>query len=185
VPPSANIAPAPPPKVIARYPYHKNLTFAKGKRDQAARFFQEGARAHADKQLLTAIAAYKRAIALDPSYFEAYYNLGLAASENRDLPLALAINEEASALNPDSVDARYNFALSLRDAHYYVDAAFELRELLGRAPDEVRAHFALANIYSQFLDEPKLAQQHYIRVLELSPNHREAQDIREWLATQR
>jgi tetratricopeptide (TPR) repeat protein len=185
VPATPTVAPAPPPRVIARYPYRKNLTFAKGKHDEAGRFFQEGAQAQAEKNLPGAIAAYKRAIALDPSFFNAYYNLGLAALESKDLPLALATDEEAVALNPDSVDARYNFALALRDAHYYIDAAFELREILGRSPDDVRVHLALGNLYAQYLDEPKLAQQHYARVLELNPNHREAQVIREWLASQR
>jgi len=185
VPATPTVAPTPPPKVIARYPYRKNLTFNKGKRDQAERYFAEGAQAQTEKNLPGAIAAYKRAIALDPSFFNSYYNLGLAAAESRDLPLALATNEEAVALNPDSIDARYNFALTLRDAHYYTDSAFELREILGRAPDDVRAHLALGNLYSQYLDEPKLAQQHYNRVLELNPNHREAQVIREWLANAR
>jgi hypothetical protein len=46
----------------------------------------------------------------------------------------------------------------------------------------VKAHFALANIYAQFLEEPSRASEEYTKVLELSPNHPQAAAIRQWLA---
>jgi tetratricopeptide (TPR) repeat protein len=171
-----------PAKVIARYPYRKDLNFPPGKHDQAQRYFVEGARAHAEKLLPQAISAYQKAIALDPRYFDAYYNLALAAFQSSNLPLALSTGEAAIALNPESVDARYNFALALRDAHYYTDAALELSEVTRRKPEMVKAHFALANIYAQFLEEPSRASDEYAKVLELSPNHPQAAAIRQWLA---
>ena len=135
-----------------------------------------------EKRFGAAIDLYRQAISKDPSYFQAYYNLGIVAYMLKDLPLALGANEQAVQLKPGSVDARYNFALTLRDANYPMDAANELRELLVDSPDEVRAHFMLANLYSQKLNQPFLARRHYQKVLELEPRHREATNIRYWLA---
>ena len=101
------------------------------------------------------------------------------------MPLALAAGEEAVALKPSSIDARYNFALVLRDANYFPDATDQLRELLVDSPDEVRAHYMLANLYAQQLDEPSLAARHYQKVLDADPKHPEASRIRYWLASHR
>lgn len=57
---STNLPIADPPKVIARYAYRKNLSFAKGNHEAAEKFFQEGAAAQAEKRYPAAIAAYKK-----------------------------------------------------------------------------------------------------------------------------
>ena len=172
-----------PPRVIARYQYRKPVPLKAGNRAAAQKLFQAGTEAHQRKRLQEALEAYQNATALDPSFYDAHYNLGIAAYQSRNLPLALSANEMALAAKPSSKDARYNFALTLREAGYPADAANELRALLGGDPDEVRAHFALANIYAQKLDQPVLARKHYLAVLELNPGHREAPSIRHWLAS--
>ncbi len=126
--------------------------------------------------------AYQNATSVDPSFYDAHYNLGLAAYQTRNLPLALAANELAVTAKPTSKDARYNFALSLREADYPADAANELRRLVTEHPEEARAHFTLANLYAQQLDQPALARKHYLTVLQLNSNHPEAGSIRHWLA---
>jgi tetratricopeptide (TPR) repeat protein len=192
IPPSeqSQLAPrvAPPPvrpPPIARYEYGKNLNLSKGNRAQAQKLFTQAASLHQQRRLPEAIALYRQALNADPSYFEVCFNLGLAAFQNKDLPLALSANEQAVALRPNSVDARYNFAFTLREARYYVDAANELRELLNRSPNDSRAHLALANLYSQQLDEPALARTHYQRFLELSPNHPDGPAVRNLLMLSR
>ena len=90
---------------------------------------------------------------LDPSLFEAHYNLGLAATEAGNLPLALSAYEAALTLQPSSLDARYNFALVLKQANYPTDAATELEKLLATYPNETCAHLALANLYAQQLHQ--------------------------------
>lgn len=171
-----------PPRVIARYQYRRPAPLKAGNRAAAEKVFQMGAQAHQRKRLDEAMAAYQNATSLDPSFFDAHYNLGLAAYQTRNLPLALSANELALAAKPKSKDARYNFALALREAGYPADAANELRTLVAEYPDEVRAHFTLANLYAQQLDQPALARKHYLAVLESSPNHPEAGSIRHWLA---
>ena len=171
-----------PPRVIARYQYRKSAPIKAGNRAAAQKIFQQGAEAHQRRRLAEAMEAYQNATLVDPSFYDAHYNLGIAAYQSKNLPLALSANETALAVQPKSKEARYNFALTLRDANYPADAANELRTLVEEHPDEVRAHFALANIYAQQLDQPALARRHYLAVLELSPKHSDAGLIRQWLA---
>ncbi len=184
--PAAQAAPVREPvRPVARYEYRKDLQLGKGDRARAQKPFAQANLSFQQGRLEDAIALYRQAIAADPGYFEAHYNLGLAAYQAKDLLLALSANEEAVALKPSSVDARYNFAITLREARYYTDAAHELRQLLSDSPNEARAHLALANIYSQQLDEPALARTHYQRFLDLAPNHPEAPTVRDWLVSRR
>lgn len=185
VPNPAEEVERPPRPAGPRYPYRRNLAFPAGNRAEAERAFYQATEAHQQRRLAAAIELYQQAIALDPSYFEAHYNLGLAAHQSRDLPLALGASEEAVALRGSAPNARYNFAIVLRDANYFDDAARELNEVLTATPDDARAHLAAANIYAEQLDQPALATRHYRRVLELEPNHPEAVRIRAWLAGQR
>lgn len=171
-----------PPRVIARYQYRRQVPLKAGNRASAEKVFQMGAQAHQRRRLDEAMEAYQNATLIDPSFYDAHYNLGLAAYQSRNLPLALSANEMALAAQPKSKDARYNFALALREAGYPADSANELRTLVTDHPDEARAHFTLANLYAQQLDQPALARKHYLAVLELSPNHSEAGSIRLWLA---
>ena len=128
-----------------------------------------------------ALEAYRQATRADPAFFDAYYNLGVASYEASDLPQCLLAYEYALALNPVSVKARFNFAVALQRANYPRDAANELEKLLAGNPSEARAHFALANLYAQQLDESAKARNHYLRLLELEPQHEQATAIRYWL----
>jgi tetratricopeptide (TPR) repeat protein len=181
VEPAGRVAPPLQRPPVLRYEHHKDMPVTKGNRTLAQKYFAKAAAAHQQRRLPEAISLYRQAIAADPSYFEPSYNLGLAAYQNKDLPLALAANEQAVAVNPTSADARYNFALTLREAHYYTDAANELRQLADMSPNDPRAQLALANLYAQQLDEAALARTHYQRFLELAPNHPEAAIVRQWL----
>ena len=172
-----------PPRVIPRYQYRKNIPLQSGNRSIAQKVFQQGTEAHQQRRLADAMASYQNAATIDPSFYDAHYNLAVAAYQSRNLPLALAANELAIAAKPSSLDARYNFALTLRDANYPADAAHELSTILKSNPEEIRAHFALANIYAQQLDQPLLARKHYLAVLELNPSHSEAPLVRQWLAS--
>ena len=61
---------------------------------------------------------YKRALAIDPNYALAHFNLGNLYDEQNDPALALTHYNEALRLHPNYADAHYNLALlyqSLRD----------------------------------------------------------------------
>src|SRR6185436_9925686 len=65
--------------VIPRYTYLSPSRPASGNRKEAERFFSEGIKAQQSGRPAQAVAAYQKATQLDPAYFEAYYNQGLAA----------------------------------------------------------------------------------------------------------
>jgi len=171
----------------ARYAYKSPPQPAPGNRSNAELSFAQGLQAYQAHRLPEAIQAYRIATRQDPSFFEAQYNLGLAATEAGNLPLALTSYEYALAVRPTPldahyIDARYNFALVLKQANYLTDASNELEKVLASSPNETRAHLALANIYAQQLRQPAKARPHYLRVLELEPQHSQAGAIRDWLA---
>ncbi len=174
--------PAPAPVVFPRYSYLSPAKPVPGNRREAERFFAEGIRSQQSGRPSQALAAYQRATQLDPAYFEAYYNQGLAAYGMANWKESLADYERALAIKPNSLDARYNFALALQQASYPLDAAEELLEILNERQAETRAHLLLANLYARQLNQPKLARQSYLKVLEQDPHHPKAAEIRYWLA---
>ena len=133
------------------------------------------------QRLPQAIQAYRRAAQLDPGFYDAHYNLGLAAAQNGNLPLALAAYETALAVEHESLDARYNFGLVLKQAGYVLDAVAEFEKILAKYPNEGRTHLALGNLYAQQLQEPAKARQHYMMVLAVAPQSPQAGAIRYWL----
>jgi tetratricopeptide (TPR) repeat protein len=135
--------------------------------------------------LSSAITSYERSITLDPGYFTAYYNLGLAAVEADQLPKALTAFETALAIDNRSLDARFNFGLTLQKAGFPIDAVRELETVAAARPDETRAHLALANLYAQDLGDRQRAREHYSKVLTLEPRHPQAAGIRSWLTAHR
>jgi Flp pilus assembly protein TadD len=171
-----------PEPVFARYPYQTTPLPRTGNHTQAEPLFNEAVIAHREGKLGKAMDGYRAALRQDPRYFEAQLNLGIAAAQASDLSLALASLEDAVRFNPKSAEARFQFAMALRRANYPLDANNELKTLIEESPNETRAYLALGNLYSQILNKPDLAIQNYQRVLELSPQHPQAPQIRAWLA---
>ena len=177
----AVVAPSVKP-VFPRYSYRSPRLPAPGNRLEAARLMQRGLEAHRAGRANEALSVYQTAINADPSSFDAHYNSALLAFQIGDLNRSLTGWEWALAIEPDSLNARYNFALALKQAGYAHDAATELERILEGKPGDSRAHLSLANLYAQQLAQPRLARQHYLKVLELDPSHPKGSEIRYWLA---
>ena len=178
-------APAPPKPQFPRYRYLSPSAPPAGDRAAAALAYAEGMQAQRQGNPTEAERAYRRAVALAPDYFEAWFNLGMVAHEAADWPQALAAGEQALAIKPTDANARYNFALALARAGYPLDAAAELEKLLAANPAFTEAHLGLAGICADPLGERARAREHYLKVLELDPRHPQAAEIRRWLATNR
>jgi tetratricopeptide (TPR) repeat protein len=166
----------------SRYAYLSLEKPVAGQRSEAEPVFAAAAQAQKAGRLGEAVQGYERATQLDPAFYDAYYNLGLAQTESGHLPAALRAYEHALAIRPDSLDARYNFAFVLKKQEYWQDAVEEFEKLTAAYPGEARAHLALGNLYSQQLNQPARARQHYLRVLELEPHDPQSDKIRYWLA---
>lgn len=81
-----------------------------------------------------AVACYEQALAIDPDYAEALYNLALLWRELNQPEKSLALLEQVVALRPDVVEPRCELAgvlLALRD---YSRALDEYRQLLASLP---------------------------------------------------
>jgi len=170
---------------IPRYQYKNPVPGAPGDRARADLIFREGIRWYRAGRQAIAVERYKEATQLDPTYYEAWINLGVAAYEGADWQTALRAYEMARAIQPDASLAQYNLCLTLQRANYPLDALYELRRFLKEHPNEARGHLALANLYDQVFRNPKLAKPHYQKVLELDSHHPEAQSIRYWLNDKR
>jgi tetratricopeptide (TPR) repeat protein len=166
---------------MLRYRYRNLPKPAAGDSSAAQRAFAQGAQAQGAGHLPEAIQAYRRATQLDPAYYEAYYNLGLACATAGNLQQSLAAYETALAIRPDWLDARYNFALVLKQGNYVMDAVNELQKILAVYPNEARAHLALGNLYARQLRQPDKARGHYLKVLDADPRNPQAPAIRYWL----
>ena len=188
--PSATNAPAPapvyvpPPKpTYPRYAYPVRTAPNAGNRDEAEKVFASAVVEHRAGREVTAAAGYRQALLLDPSYFEAYYNLSLALAGTPSGAEALKNAETAVVLYPQSSAARQHFALLLDRAGHATDAAAELEKIVAAEPANANAHLSLANILAQRLAEPAKARVHYLKVLALDPKNSQANAIRFWLAT--
>ena len=170
-------------KSFPRYTYVDPAKPEPGNRSEAEKVFAKGVQAQQAQHFTEAIQTYQRTIELDPSFYDAHYNLGLAASQAGNVPTALLAYETALALRPESLDARYNFALVLRQANYMVDAANELERIVAINPEEGRAHLALGNLYSQQFHDTARARQEYLKVLNTDPHIPQADAVRRWLTT--
>ncbi len=196
---SGSASPAPPAKLadagaatdklpesatsFQRYKYRNPSKPVTGDSSNAEGAFGRASRAQQAGRFAEAIKGYNEAIQLDPAYFDAYYNLGLAAAAAGNLSQALTAYETALAIRPDSLDARYNFAVVLMQGNYVLDSAHELESLLAKYPKDARAHVALGNLYAQQLRQPAQAKEHYLKALELDPRNPRAATIRYWLAS--
>ena len=167
--------------IVPRYDYRLPRTFGPGRRNEAESFLSRGVSAHRRNRLEEAAKLYRDALRSDPSFYDAWYNLGVVYYEMSEWEQALRTYENALNLNPYSVKARYNFAMTLKRAGYYADAAEELETVLAEAPGEVKAHLALANLYARELNQSAKARRSYLNVLNLEPQHQQGTAIRYWL----
>ncbi|MEH2289745.1 tetratricopeptide repeat protein [Nostoc sp.] len=138
--------------------------------------------------LKNAVTCYKRAIALQPNFLEAHYNLALALQEQGKLEEAIASYQKLLELNPsvrlleaeklysqvlekqpDNPEALYGLGMlaqqmgQLQTAEQWLSAASQVQ------PDSVKTWFSLGNLYLVQEQFPE-AEKAYRQALVLLPN---------------
>ena len=176
-----------PQRVLPRepgvpYAYLSPVLPASGDRIGAIEVHRQGNQSFRAGRTMEAILFFRKAVTLDATFFEGHFNLGLSALKSGYGDIAAEAYEWALAIRPDHRHARYNFALSLERGRHFTEAAAELRTVLQAHPDDLEAHFVLANLAAKKLGDADTARTHYRRVLELNPNHPQAMEIRYWLS---
>jgi len=116
----------------------------------------------------SAEARFRRALALDPQYALAWYNLGGLLQERGRLNEAVDAYRAAVQAAPDFAEAGNNLALVLQIQERNDEAISVLVEVLRRQPDYADGYRSLgALLEAERRDEP--AWQCYARAIELAP----------------
>ncbi len=176
----ASSPPAPAPVVKHRVPVATQPLKA-GNRAKAQLAFQEGVALQQQGKLAEAIACYQRAIAADPSFANAHYNLAIAYRDARQPARALDHYELALLANPKFTNARINYAILLQQEGYTADALAQYEQVLQETPNDAAIHLTVGALYARDRATKDKARQHYQAFLKLSPNSPAARDIRRWL----
>jgi tetratricopeptide (TPR) repeat protein len=87
-----------------------------------------------------ALAAYERALSLDPRFTEAHNNRGLALYQSKDVDGALDAYRQALALDPQLASAHNNLGNVLRDRGDVEGALAEFQRALALDPANAAAH---------------------------------------------
>jgi Tfp pilus assembly protein PilF len=129
----------------------------------------------AQGKLEQAVASYRRALALEPSYVDALVNLGATYRAQGELDQAVASYQQALALEPDVPVAHSNLGHALAQQGKLDDAAACLRRAIALKPDFAEAHASLGNVLRNQgrLDE---AMDFIHKALVLRPEFPEAQN---------
>src|SRR5213594_196060 len=135
--------------------------------DQAETWFERASEWDGDPaQWEDAVAAYRRVVAIDPTYAAAWNNLGLLLHRMGRYDEARTSYESALAQDPTCCEAVYNLGSLAEDRGELEEAVRCYRQALALSPDYGDAHFNLAGALARSgrADE---AVGHWQRYLEL------------------
>ncbi len=106
-----------------------------------------------------AIAAYRRALALDPSHADAHVNLGRLLHEAGDAAAAEPHYAAALAARPEDATAAYNLGVALQDMGRLPEALLAYQGAVRIDPESADAHFNAAAL-AERLGRPAEALRH-------------------------
>ena len=119
------------------------------------------------------IPLLKKAIAVNPSYAEAYNNLGIALKKQGNLQAAVDAYRQALAVNPSYAEAYFNLGIALNEQGDLQAAIDAYRQALAIKPNYPQAY---NNLGLALKDQGNLqaAIDAYRQALAINPNHAEA-----------
>jgi tetratricopeptide (TPR) repeat protein len=126
--------------------------------DQAERWYQEGCELESSNPG-AAVAAYRRALELEPEHADALINLGRLLHEARRLEEAEGCYRRVLQINPASAVAHFNLGVVSEDRGCRESAIEAYRQAVECDPGLKEAHFNLARLYEQ-VGSTQLALQH-------------------------
>ena len=121
-----------------------------------------------------AIHEFTRAIELNPSYIEAWYNRGLLYEKLEDLEKACEDFKQVVSRAPAFHAARHNLGILYIKRQQWQDAEQVFEEILEVEPREPDAHYHLAEIYLNLYDDVDRAIHCLQYAIERDPEHLDA-----------
>ena len=127
--------------------------------ESAEDWYARGCELEADDDLDHAMAAYGRALELEPGLADAHLNLGRLHHERGDLAAAERHYRAALDIRPDEPTTAFNLGVVLQDLGRLEDAAAAYEKALVLDDRFADAHYNLAGIY-ETLGRPQAAFRH-------------------------
>jgi tetratricopeptide (TPR) repeat protein len=115
--------------------------------EKAKEFFNKGVTAQKEGKTQLAIENYKGTIAMDPSYYDAYINLGAMYFSQKQYDDALATLKKGTEKNPKGIDAFVNLAKVQTQLQKYVEAETSLKAAMALDPKRIDLYQELAKVY--------------------------------------
>ncbi|AXE61830.1 tetratricopeptide repeat protein [Candidatus Thioglobus sp. NP1] len=123
-------------------------------------------------QLDTAVENYQKAIAINPSFYKAHYNLGGLFHELGMLDASIESFEKALSIKPDYAEANNNIGNVFKELGHFDNAIKSFEKAIEIKPSYFEAHFSLGEIF-QDLNNITSAIRHYEVVLLIKPDFAE------------
>ncbi len=124
----------------------------------AADWYERGAEVE-EEAPEEAMAAYRRALEIDPRLADAHLNLGRLLHERGEPGAAEAHYRQALAVRPDDATAAFNLGVALQDLGRLEDAAEAYESALAVDRSLADAHYNLSGLYER-LNQPEAAFRH-------------------------
>ncbi len=131
-------------------------------------------------EMQEAVAAYRRALELDPYHVGALINLGNLTYDLGNIDEARRLYERALGCDPDNSIALFNLGNVYEDLGEYQRAIAYFQSAIRLRPDNVDAHFNLGLIYDR-LGEVSSVREHMRQYLRLNPQGDMADVAREYM----
>jgi Flp pilus assembly protein TadD len=117
--------------------------------------FEHGTACYRSGQLPEAIAAYRRCVALDPTFPHARYRLGVALGDAGDYDEAVTWLQQVLAVEPDHAEASNSLGYCYGRLGQPAKAVAAFERAVALRPDDVQAHVNLGLTLLQLGDYPR------------------------------
>lgn len=135
-------------------------------KENARQFYNDGYKAFHSSDFPKAIELYKKAIAIDPQYIDAYDNCGLSYRRLGNLDSAAVYYKKSFKLNPKAMIAHANLAIVYTGKGNFEAALNEYNEIKKNNPGDPEAFYGAASIYFQ-MENIEKALENSLKALEL------------------